>query len=146
MPALLRRPVTLCVVLLIAACGDDDGSSDSFSPSVENVSGNYTATSFTITTSAGTLDLLALGSSVEVTLAPNGTTTGRLFVPGGDEDGGDLDEDLTGTWILSGSIVTFSQTADTFIQDAPFTASRDQLTGEGTFGGETVRVVLTKTG
>ena len=42
------------------------------------------------------------GSTVAITLATNGTTTGRLFVPGGADDGSDLDGDLAGTWTLSG--------------------------------------------
>lgn len=134
------RSAALCLALLLAGCGDEDG----FSPSVETVAGSYSASSFTVGSGAGTIDLLALGSSVAVTLAPGGTTTGRLFVPGGAEGGGDLDADLTGTWTLEGSTVTFNQTADTFIRDAQFTASRDRLTGEGTFDGQTVRLVLTK--
>ncbi len=77
-------------------------------------------------------------------LAADGTTTGRLFVPGGAEGGGDLDADLTGTWTLDGSTVTFSQTADTFIRDATFTASRNRLTGEGVFQGLAIRLVLDK--
>jgi len=136
-----RPAITLGMVLLLAACGDEG----SFSPTVENVAGTYSASSFTLGTAAGTIDLLALGSSVSVTLAADGTTTGQLFVPDGAEGGGDLDADLTGTWTLEGSTVTFNQTADTFIRDAQFTASRDELTGEGTFDGQAVRLVLTKT-
>ena len=74
-------------------------------------------------------------------LATDGTTTGQLFVPGGDEDGGDLDADLTGTWTLSGSTVTFDQAADTFFPDVEFTAEQDRLTGEGDFGDESIRLV-----
>jgi hypothetical protein len=136
----LGRTVALSLVLAVASCGDDN----SFSPTVENVAGTYSATAFTLTSSAGTVDLLILGSEVVVTLAADGTTTGRLFVPGGDEGGGDLDADLTGTWALSGSTVTFNQTADTFIRDAGFTADRNRLTGESTFGHQTIRLVLTK--
>lgn len=141
MPALYRRSAALALALVLASCGDDNGS---FSPTVENVAGSYSAASFTATTTVGTLDLLALGASVAVTLTPGGTTTGRLFVPGGAEGGGDLDEDLTGTWALSGSTVTFNQTADTFIRDVQFTASRNQLSAEGTFNGQTIQLVLTK--
>ena len=138
----LRGPsVAVAVALLLASCGGDGSS---FSPTVDNVSGSYSASSFTVTSSAGTLDLLDLGATADVTLAANGTTTGRLFVPGGAEGGGDLDEDLTGTWSLSGSTVTFNQTADTFIRDAPFTASQNRLTGEGTFNGQTIHIVLAK--
>ena len=141
MRALLVRTVGLALVTLLASCGDDD----SFSPTVENVAGPYAASLFTLTTAAGTTDLLGLGSSVTVTLAPDGTTSGHLFVPGGAEEGGDLDAELTGTWTLNGKIVTFNQTADTFIRDVEFTASRNRLTAEGTFNEQTIRLVLIKT-
>jgi hypothetical protein len=64
--------------------------------------------------------------------------------PGGDGAGGDLDQDLAGTWTLSGDTVTFNPTGASVIQGAQFTAARDQLTGEGTFGDQTLRLVLTK--
>jgi hypothetical protein len=127
------------VVALSMAC---DG--DLFSPSVENVAGSYSATSFTTTTGGVTTDQLAGGASFTITLATNGTTSGRLFVPGGDEGGGDLDADLAGTWTLTGTTVEFAQTADTFVRDMPFTASRNRLQGEATFSGTVVRVTLTK--
>jgi hypothetical protein len=141
MRAPLVRTVALALAAVLASCGDDD----KFSPTVENVAGTYSATSFTLSTPAGTVDLLGLGSSVTVTLEPDGTTTGRLFVPGGAEEGGDVDADLTGTWTLNGSIVTFNQTADTFIRDVEFTAGQNRLTAEGTFEDQTIRVVLRKT-
>jgi hypothetical protein len=140
MRILLRAASVLALTTVFVGCSDDD----SFSPTVENVAGSYSAATFTVTTSAGTVDLLALGSQVAVNLAADGTTTGQLFVPNGGEDGEDLEADLAGTWTLEGSVVTFNQTADTFIRDAEFTASQDRLTGEGTFGDETVRLVLTK--
>jgi hypothetical protein len=65
-------------------------------------------------------------------------------VPNGAEDGGDLDADLAGTWALVGNTVTFSQTADTFIRDAAFAAGPNRLTGEDTFSGVTIRLVLSK--
>jgi len=134
---------TLAFALAVAACG----GSDSFSPTPDTVAGSYTATAFTVTSSGGSsTNLLALGATVSVTLLPDGTTMGRLFVPGGAESGGDLDADLAGTWSLAGSTVTFSQTADTFLRDVAFTAGPGRLTGEGTFSGETVRLVLSKSG
>jgi hypothetical protein len=128
-------------VVTLAACG---GGDDSFSPSVETVAGSYTASTFTVTTVAGALNLLTTGAQVSVTLAADGTTTGRLFVPNGADDGSDLDEDLTGTWSLSGSTVTFNQSADTFLTDVQFTATENQLTSEGEFNGAAIHVVLTK--
>jgi hypothetical protein len=137
------RAALLGPALAVLACG---GGSDggSFSPTTETVAGSYTASSFTLTSSVGTTDLLALGSSVTVTLAADGTTTGRLFVPGGAEDGSDLDADLAGTWTLTGTTVTFNQSNDTFIRDVQFTAGRNTLNGEGVFGHATVRLVLGK--
>jgi hypothetical protein len=111
---------------------------------VETVAGSYTAISLTASSSVGTTDLLALGSTVDITLAVDGTTSGRLFVPGGAEDGGDLDVDLAGTWTLSGTTVGFDQEGDSFIPDVAFTAGRNQLNGEGTFSGTIIRLVLGK--
>jgi hypothetical protein len=133
----MRAVIPLTLVLVLGSCGGD-----SFSPTVETVAGSYTASSFTLSSSVGTTDLLALGSTVDITLAIDGTT---LFVPGGAEDGSDLDVDLVGTWTLSGSTVTFNQTGDTFIRDVQFTAGRNRLSGEGTFSGTIIRLVLGKT-
>ena len=127
----------------LAGCGGDD---DPFSPTVANVAGTYNATLFTATNSTGTLNLLSLGATVHVVLNPDGTTTGHLFVPDIGQEDGELDADLTGTWTLTGSTVTFSQTADTFIRDVEFTASQNSLESEGTFDGTTLHLALAKTG
>jgi hypothetical protein len=112
---------------------------------VETVAGSYAASTFTLSTSIGTINLLAGGATITVTLASDGSTTGRLFMPGADEDGSDLDEDLSGTWTLTGDTVTFDQSADTFIPDVEFTATSNRLTGEDNVSGGTLRLVLTKT-
>ncbi len=135
--ASLLAPVALIHLL---ACG----GSESFTPTEDTVAGTYHASAFTVTSGVGTTDLLAIGATVEATLAPGGTTSGRLFVPGADADGSDLDEDLTGTWTLAGQTVTFDQTADTFIRDAEFIAGRGTLTGEGTFDGVSIFLQLVK--
>jgi hypothetical protein len=139
MISVMTRVGMLGLAFVLGACGGD-----SFSPTNETVAGSYTGTTFTTTSGAGTTDLLALGATVTVTLAGDGTTTGRLFVANGAEGGGDLDADLAGTWTLAGSTVTFSQTADTFIRDAAFTAGPNRLVGEDTFSGVTIRLVLSK--
>jgi hypothetical protein len=117
---------------------------DSFSPTVEVVAGIYHASTFTFNGGSGTTDLLALGATVTITLAADGTTSGRMLVPGVAEGGEDLDADLAGTWVLSGTTVTFEQDADTFMRDVPFTASPNRLRAQGTFGEEVVVLVLTK--
>jgi hypothetical protein len=140
---MMTRTIRVFALVALAAaggCGDDDG----FEPSAGDVAGVYEATVFTATTGLGTLDLLALGASAEVTLDVDGTTTGRLFIPGAGEGGEDVDEDLVGTWDLSGSTVTFNQTGDTFIRNVDFAASENQLTGEGVFDGQQLLLILTK--
>jgi|SRR4051812_19597991 hypothetical protein len=128
----------------LAGCGGDDNP---FSPTVANVAGTYNATLFTATsTELGQVNLLSLGATVHVVLNPDGTTTGHIFVPDVGQEDGELDADLTGTWTLSGSTVTFSQTADTFIRDVEFTAAQNSLESEGTFEDTTLHLALAKTG
>ena len=129
----------------LAGCGGDDGNP--FSPTVANVAGTYNASLFTLTsTELGMVNLLSVGATVHVVLNPDGTTTGHIFVPDLGQEDGAVDADLTGTWTLSGSTVTFSQTADTFIRDVEFTAAQNSLESEGTFNGATLHLALAKTG
>ena len=136
-----RGGAALLFVLAISACGDDD---EGFSPTVDDVAGSYTATTFTVTSGAAEVDLLGIGASVTATLDPDGTTTGRLLVPGAGEGGGDLDEDLAGTWSLNGNTVTFSQSNSTLISDVDFAVGPNTLTGEGTFQGSLILLVLSR--
>src|SRR6266704_1026090 len=135
----LRRLIGTAAAIVLLGCGDHP-----FTPSVMDVAGSYTATTFTSTTAGTATDQLAQGAPFIVTLAADGSTTGRLFVPGGAEGGGDLDADMAGTWTLTGRTVRFAQTADTFVHDMPFTAEPTRLSGEATFQGTTIRVILRK--
>lgn len=137
-----ERVSALILVVGLGACGDDD----SFSPTVETVAGTYTASTFTLSSPIGTVNLLAGGATVTMVLDADGSTTGHLFVPGGDDDGSDLESDLTGTWVLTGDTVTFQQAADSFIPDVQFIATANRLTGERTTTAGTIRLVLTKSG
>ena len=137
MRRLLPRSAALAIVLFLASCGDDGG----FSPTVDNVSGTYSASSFTVTSSSGDIDLLASGGSVQVTLTPEGATTGRLVVPGTDTVS-DHDEDLTGTWMLTEGKVTISPRGPSVLRFAEFTVAPDRLSGTRILSGETLRLVL----
>jgi hypothetical protein len=139
MLALGARLGTLGLTLGLLACGDDG-----FTPTEDTVAGTYIATTFLVTSTTPPTDLLALGMTLTLTLAPDGTCTGRLFLPEGGDNGVDLDEDLTGTWFLNAGTVTFEQSADTFVRDAVFTAEANALTTEDTFGDTGIRLVLTK--
>lgn len=130
---LLAAPAAMSI-----ACGGE-----AFSPTTANVAGAYTATAFT-TTSGVTTNRLGAGASLTLTLAAGGAVTGQLFVPGGAEGGGNLNADMAGTWTLAGSTVEFTQAADTFVRDMSFVASENRLTGDATFSGTTIHVVLSK--
>jgi hypothetical protein len=141
MRTIFRLGTTLGLALALTACGDDD---EGLNPTEAEVAGSYTASTFTVDSDAGEIDLLALGATVTADLDADGTTTGRLFVPGFGEGGGDLDEDLAGTWALSGTTVTFSQSSSALINDLDFTVGPSTLTAEGTFQGAALLLVLTK--
>ncbi len=130
--------VALCGLMVVVACGDAQA------PTVQDVAGTYEATTFTTEEAGTTTDRLAAGASITLTLGADGSTTGRLFVPGGAEDGSDFDADLTGTWTLSESTVELAHDADTFMRDMPFAVDGSRLVGEATFSGVMIRVVLTK--
>jgi hypothetical protein len=133
-------PAWTVALILLAAC------SEGFTASIDTVSGPYMATTFTLTQANQTSDLLAAGASIELILLNQGTTGGRLFVPGGAEDGGDLDLSLEGTWTLQGARVTLQHEADTFLRDLVLTASDSHLEGEFTQSDEAVHVRLEKPG
>jgi hypothetical protein len=130
--------------LMLTLPGAALACSDSTAPTLDDVAGSYTAEQFTTEEGGVVTDQLAGGASLNLVLASDGSTTGRLFVPGGDEGGGDFDADLVGTWSLDGATVTLDHEADTFLRDMPFTFSSGRLSGEATFSGVTIVVVLRK--
>lgn len=88
-------------------------------------------------------DVLAAGGSLTITLTANGTTTGQLFVPAALNGGTPLTESMDGTFTPSSGVVTFSQAADTFVRDMPFTVLGKSLAGSKDFSGTTITVLLT---
>jgi len=137
----IARLLAVAVLALPAAC-----THDSFTPNVNSVVGDYHLQSLTTTDLGGPRDWVALGATMTITLAPNGTTTGRLFMPGADAGGSDLDVRLEGNWTLSGKSVEFIQLYYSFVQDVTFFATDNRLEGNHAFGltGVSTRIVLTK--
>jgi hypothetical protein len=133
-----RRIAALLSIALLVAC-----SNDPYAPVISDVAGEYDATTLTARTSSEIIDYMAAGSSMMLDLNDNGTVTGFLHVVGGAEGGGDLDADMAGTWTLSGATITFDQSADTFVRDVDFVATRDfRLVAEWSDQGVTIRLVL----
>ena len=142
MKTMIIRGLALCLTLGLAACGDDDD--DGFSPTVDDVAGTYTASVFTLTSGDTEIDLLSIGATVTVTLNADGATTGRLQVPAGVGGPDAIDEDLAGTWTLSGTTVTFTPSTSSLLTDVDFAVGPSTLTGEGIYQGAVLLLVLTK--
>ncbi len=115
------------------------------SPPAEPVPGTYHATRLRFTpTGQATIDALAGGASLTITLTAAGTTSGTFIVPASLNNGSQATFDLTGTYQVA-SYVTFSHAADTFIRDLNWTRQEPRsLTTNESAGGVQYDVVLTK--
>ena len=134
----MKQPLLLLVVAALFAC------SDSFSPTIENVAGDYRLASLVSLNGGHRIDWGLRGATFSISLAPDGTTSGRLFIPGSNEDGSDFDVDMAGTWTLSGDTVRFTQTADSFVRDMAFIAHENRLRGDHTVGDDRVIASIAK--
>lgn len=141
MPRTWSLPIrAVLAVLLLSAC-------DNPVDPMTRVSGDYQATTYTATSGTTTLDALAQGVTVHMTLGENGTTTGNVHIPAGLLGPGKpaSDDSLVGTWTLRGDVVEFDHAGDTAIRDIRFLVRGNRLEGEETFGsGTKLRIVLEK--
>lgn len=108
---------SVLLVASVAACGDYASPS---SP----LPGTWTATTFTVVPRGqAPLDVLAGGGSPTITIAANNTTSGTL----------------------TGSRVTFTQSADTFVRDLQWTLSGKSLSVTNAVAGTTLfTITLTR--
>jgi hypothetical protein len=129
---LVRRISALAltgVLVLGAACSNDDDTPTG--PTVATVAGNYRATTFTATSSLGSLNVLQSGGSLTANFDAAGTLTGHVTIPTES-----VDEDFTGTWKLVNGEVEIDQVpTDIFIQDVTFKIVANTLVGDETFNG-----------
>jgi hypothetical protein len=143
-----RMVITVAVLAGSVACDDDSVGPAPITD--ESILGTYSATRLDVTVAGTTTDLLDEGAEVTIMLAEEGTTTGQLFIPEGNDDGSDLDESLDGMFEFDddNDEVRFDLGADTFLEEVTFAASREggriRLTGSRTFFGTRVDLVLTK--
>jgi hypothetical protein len=127
---------------LLLACG---GSNE---PSSTPIAGNYAATFFQTTGAGGQRDEIAAGSTLTISLAANGTTTGHLHVAASGANPV-FDADMAGTWSASGNVIDFTQAADSFVRDMLFTWGSDiqgisTLAGNQVFSGTRIVITLTR--
>jgi hypothetical protein len=138
----IMKRVAMGLVALALAGGCSDTTAPA--PTVDQVAGSYVATEFLVTAGGTVTDQLAAGSELTVTLVADGSATGRLFVPGGAEDGSHFDADLAGSWTLSGRVVTINTTADTFVRNLAFRYDNGRLRADQTFAGTRVEILLVR--
>ena len=128
---------------IVLACGGSD------EPSATPIAGTYAATFFQTTGSSGQRNEIAAGSTLTISLAANGTTTGHLHVAASGANPV-FDSDLAGTWSATGNVVDFVQVADNFVDDILFTWGSDiqgisTLAGDQVFSGTRIQITLTRT-
>ena len=138
--SLLRTVPALLGIAAMLACGD------STSPS--SPVGDYTAIVFVTTDNTGATNQLAIGSTLNISLAANGTTTGHLHLAASGAQTL-FDADMAGTWSRNGEVIDFAQTADTFVKDMSFTIQRisgdvSALVGDQTFSGTRINLSLVR--
>ena len=138
-----RRAYSIALSLLLcaaAACG-----SDTTTEPPNAIVGNYVASQWVTTGGSGQTNQLLAGSTLNLALAGDGTTSGHLHVAA---SGGNpaFDADMTGTWSESDNKVTISQSADTFVRDMTFNVvpngSRWSLTADQVFSGTRIQITL----
>jgi hypothetical protein len=131
-------PIFLGIAAMIA-CGSD--STGPPSPLV----GSYNAVVFVTTGSSGQTNQILAGSTLSINLSPNFSTTGHLHVAAS-AGAPALDADMAGTWTQTGSTVTFSQAADTFVHNMNFTVaaagSSWELDGDQVFSATRIQITL----
>ena len=136
-------PGTLLALAVSVAnsCGED---ACACTPA-ETLVGTYNATRLRFTPSGqATVDALAAGATITLTLSGSGATSGTFFVPASLNDGVPLTLDLSGTYQSTTGHVTLSHGADTFLRDVGWTWNGNTLTTNGSAGGVQYDVVLTR--
>lgn len=128
--------LSLLAVLGIGLAGCD--AIEDVPATSNDVSGRYESTVFEADVDGRTVDVLAAGGALTITLREGGTVSGRLFVPealAGSEEG---DLPFEGTFSVSGDNVRFDHEADTFVRDAVWAYSDGELR---TSSGETTVIL-----
>jgi len=138
-----RALLLIGVPAIVMACGGSD------EPSATPIAGTYAATFFQTTGSSGQRNEIAAGSTLTISLAANGTTTGHLHVAASGANPV-FDSDLAGTWSATGNVVDLVQVADNFVDDILFTWGSDiqgisTLAGDQVFSGTRIQITLTRT-
>ena len=141
--SVMRSLTPIAMLVAAAGCGSDSMGPQSQSPSL---AGSYTAFEWVTTGGSGQTNQLIAGSTLQITLNGNGSTTGHMHIAA--SNGSPAAEfDLAGTWTQGANTVGFTQTADTFMNDMLFTVQLIStgvvdLVGDQVFSGTQVKLTL----
>ena len=109
----LKTVVALSIASAAAACGGDSTGPPSA------IVGSYTALQWQTTGTFGSTNQLVIGSTLQITLNADGSTSGHMHVAASNSQPA-ADFDLAGRWTASGNTVNFTQVADDFLRDMTF--------------------------
>lgn len=141
---LVKSLSTAVGLVAMVACGGNDATSPH-----TTIAGSYSALQWVTTGGSGQTNQLTAGSTLQITLNNDGSTTGHMHtVASNGAPAGDFD--LSGTWDLDGNLVQFTQAADTFLNDMVFSATLVgtgvvDLVGNQTFSGTQIQLTLRRT-
>lgn len=138
--SLRKLAAVFAAVGVLTACGGDSPTQ------AETIVGTYTATTFRVTPAGQSmLDILALGGSLTLTIAPDNTTTGALSVPSTVAGGTAFFASMAGTATRTGGTVRFQQAIDTFVRDLAWTVNGKTLqVSDVTAGSSRFTITLTR--
>lgn len=136
-------------ILLLAAVAPAACDSGEFNgPGQNEITGEYTVSAakgeFIFTTDTDSWDLASEGSIVSLKVFANGTTSGRLYIPAATETAEDMEEDLSGRWMVQGNIIYFAQTHQNLIGAMEFERIGNELRAERQFIDGHVKLRLVK--
>jgi len=136
----LRSTLLAALPVLLLACGS------STAPAANSVAGSYVPLIWNTTGGTGSTSELQVGSTLLLTLHPNGLTSGHLHLAA-TASRPVFDADMSGSWTQNGSTLSISQSIDTFVQHTSFEMSPDpvsgwDLAGTTNFGGAQVQIIL----
>ena len=137
----LRRAAFVSVLAVVGAgCSGDTPPA----PVVIDITGNYVATYFHVTpTGKPTIDVLARGGSLTMSIAANNATSGTLVIPQ-DVFGSAVNVSMAGTVAKSGYSVQFQQSVDTFVRTVGWLAGGGTIATDVNDGSSRIEVVLTR--
>jgi hypothetical protein len=137
----LRRLAILPALAIAGSCGD---LTTSVIPDV--IPGTYAATSFRVTPQGqATVDVIAAGGSLTITIADDFSTDGTLYMPGGHISPQAVQASMAGKLVQkSDGTYFFQQTANTFVKDLIWQQFTDAFVSTTLLAGTQFQIALQK--